>query len=144
MKSMTKKHYLTLLLSFIGCGVAARAQDVLLVANHGVQISEITDADLHAIFTGAKTRFADGSHAVPVVLKGGPVHEVFLRKHIGENPDEFRAQWRKAVFTGQGAMPRSFDSESAVIGYVTATLGAIGYVSRLSPEADLKCLRVVH
>ena len=97
----------------------------------GKSISEIKDTDLRAIFTGEKTKFSDGSHAVPVTLKGGPAHEVFLRN---------RAQRRKAVFTGQGAIPRGFDFESALIEYVAATPGAVGYVSRISSNDPVKCL----
>jgi len=48
-----------------------------------------------------------------VTLKGGPVHEIFLRNHV-ESPDEFRAQ-RKAVFTGQGAIPHAFENEATLI-----------------------------
>ena len=113
------------------------------MANMGVQMSEIRAADLRAIFTGVTTRFADGSHAVPVTLKGGPAHEVFLKNHVGESPGEFRAHWRKAVFTGQGAMLKAFDSESALIEYVAATPGALGYVSRISPQDKVKCLAAV-
>ncbi len=133
---------LVLLLGVVSCWSTAIAQDVVLIANKSVQITEIKDADLRAIFKGEKTRFADGSHAVPVTLKGGPVHEVFLRNHLGSSPDEFRAQWRKAVFTGQGAMPRAFDSESALIEYVAATPGAVGYVSRMSPQEKVKTISV--
>lgn len=132
-----------LLLGCLTCWRQVRAQDVLLVANQSVQVSEIKDADLRAIFTGEKTRFADGSHAVPVILKGGPVNEVFLQKHLGESPADFRAQWRKAVFTGQGAMPKAFDSEAALIQYVAATPGALGYASRVSPQDGVKCLAVI-
>ena len=140
---MSKTRWLILLIAFLGCGSAAGAQDVVLVANKGVRISEIKAADVRAIFMGAKTRFADGSHAVPVTLKGGAVHEVFLKNHVGESPDEFRARWRKAVFTGQGAMPKAFDSESALLEYVAATPGALGYVSRISPPDKVKCLAAV-
>jgi hypothetical protein len=143
MKAVSKTRWLILLLGLIGCCSAASAQDVLLVANKDVQISEIRAADVRAIFTGEKTRFADGSHVVPVTLKGGPVHEVFLKNHVGESPDEFRARWRKAVFTGQGAMPKAFDSEAALIEYVAATPGALGYVSHVSPRDDIKCLGVI-
>jgi ABC-type phosphate transport system substrate-binding protein len=101
------------------------------------------NSDLRAIFTGEKTRFADGSHAVPVILKGGAVHEVFLTKHVGESPDEFRAQWRKAVFTGQGSMPRAFESEAALIAYVANTQGALGYVSRVSATANVKVITII-
>jgi ABC-type phosphate transport system substrate-binding protein len=143
MRALSKTRYSIVLLGFLGCWSLAQAQDVVLVANKSVQISEIREADLRAIFTGAKTRYADGSHAVPVALKGGPAHEVFLRNHLNESPDEFRAQWRKAVFTGQGAMPRTFDSESALIEYVASTPGALGYVSRIPPQDNVKSLPTV-
>jgi ABC-type phosphate transport system substrate-binding protein len=140
---MNRTRLLILLLGSLGSWSAARAQDVVLVANKGVRISEITDTDLRAIFTGTRTRFADGSHAVPVTLKGGPVHEVFLRNHVGEGPEEFRAEWRKVVFTGQGAMPKAFDSESSLVEYVAATPGAVGYVSRISSQNGVKVLAAV-
>jgi ABC-type phosphate transport system substrate-binding protein len=137
---MSQTRWLILLLGLAHCWCAASAQDVVLVANKGVQISQISNADLRAIFMGEKTRFADGSRAVPVTLKGGAVHEVFLKNHLDESPGEFRAQWRKEVFTGQGAMPKAFDSESALIEYVAATPGAVGYVSRISPQDNVKSL----
>ncbi len=140
---MSKARCLILLLASLGSWSAASAQDVVLVANKGVQVSEISNADLRAIFLGTRTRFADGSHAVPVTLKGGPAHEVFLKNHVGEGPEEFRSQWRKVVFTGQGAMPKAFDSESALIEYVAATPGAVGYVSRISPQNRVKLLAAV-
>ena len=140
---MSQSRWLVLLLGFLSCWSAASAQDVVLVANKSVQISAIRAADLRAIFTGEKTRFADGSHAVPVTLKGGAVHEVFLRNHLGESPDEFRAEWRKAVFTGQGAMPRAFASEAALIEYVAATPGALGYVSRISPQDNVRSVTTI-
>jgi hypothetical protein len=141
---MRKARFLMLLLlASLGSWSAAGAQDVVLVANKGVKISEITNADLRAIFMGTKTRFADGSHAVPVTLKGGPAHEVFLKHYVGENPEEFRSQWRKVVFTGQGAMPRAFDSESALIEYVADTPGALGYASRISSHDNVKLLAAV-
>jgi hypothetical protein len=143
MKAMNKASLL-LLLGVTSCWSLACAQDVILVANKSVQISGIGDADLRAIFTGEKTRFADGSRAVPVTLRGGAAHEVFLKNHLGESPDEFRAFWRKAVFSGQGAMPRAFASESALIQYVAATPGALGYVSRISAQDNVKSVPVVN
>jgi ABC-type phosphate transport system substrate-binding protein len=139
MKAQHKLRWFLLLTLLAACS-AASAQDVIVVANKELRVAEISAADLRAIFLGTKTRFSDGSHAIPVTLKGGPVHEVFLRKHICQSPDEFRAQWRKAVFTGQGAMPKAFDSESALIEYVAATPGALGYVSRLSSSDNVKPL----
>jgi hypothetical protein len=61
-----------------------------------------------------------------------------LKNYVGESPEEFRAQWRKLVFTGQGAMPKAFDSESALIEYVAATPGAVGYASLISSQEEDK------
>jgi ABC-type phosphate transport system substrate-binding protein len=118
----------------------ARSQEIMIVTNRAASVSEISRDQLRDIFTGARTRFGDGSRAVPVLLKGGPVHEVFLSRMIGDNPDEFRVRWRRAVFTGQGAMPKEFQSEAALLDYVSATPGAIGYVSRIPDPAAVKVL----
>lgn len=142
MRTIRKIRWFILLSGLISCWSAARAQDVVLVANPDLQISSISEADLRAIFLGTKTRLEGGVHAVPVTLKGGSVHEVFLKHHLGETPDEFRTQWRKSVFTGQGAMPRAFETEAALIEYVAATPGALGYVSHVSPHDNVKCIPI--
>ena len=126
-----------LLLASLAC-----AQDVMIVVNSSVPVSQITETQLRDIFTGVRTRFDNGTRAVPVMLKGGPVHEVFLNRHVGDTPDEFRVRWRKAVFTGQGSMPKECRSEAELLNYVEATPGAIGYVSRLSGSSTVKLMTV--
>lgn len=120
----------------------ARAQDVIIIVNKQTSISQIPMSQLREIFTGTRSRFNDGGRAVPVLLKGGPVHEVFLNHYVADTPDEFRVRWRKAVFTGQGAMPKEFASEAAMLEYVAATPGAIGYVSRVTDPDAVKTLTV--
>ncbi len=132
----------SVLFVLLGCA-RLWAQDVTIVANKGVPIFHINEAQLHDLFTGARSHFGDGSRAVPVVLKGGPVHEVFLRKHVGDSLDEFRTRWQKVVFTGQGAMLKEFSSEASLLEYVAATPGAIGYVSRMPDGSTVKILQVM-
>ena len=120
----------------------AHAQEILIVTHRATPVSEISREQLRDIFTGVRTRFGDGSRALPVLLKGGPVHEVFLSRIVGDNPDEFRVRWRRAVFTGQGAMPKEFQSEAALLDYVATTPGAIGYVSRVPEPTAVKVLAV--
>jgi len=121
---------------------AARAQDVTIVANPNVHASRMSPTQLRDIFIGTRTRLEDGTRVVPVLLKGGPAHEVFLRNHVGDNPEEFRTRWRKAVFTGQGAMPKEFRTEKELLDYVENTPGAIGYVSRIEEKRVVKVLNV--
>jgi ABC-type phosphate transport system substrate-binding protein len=112
---------------FLGCGIA-KAQDVVVVVNKSVKAADVSDGDLKDVFSGDKSSLKDGSHVIPVTLKGGPAHEAFLKKYLGKNDAAFRAAWRSLVFTGQGSMPRTFDTEAALMDYVAATPGAIGYV----------------
>jgi ABC-type phosphate transport system substrate-binding protein len=136
----------TALLSVLGVLLVARiaqAQEIMFVANPAASVSQISRDQLRDIFIGARTRFGDGSRAVPVLLKGGPVHEVFLSRIVGDSPDGFRVRWRRVGFTGQGAMPKEFQSEAAVLDYVSATPGAIGYVSRVPDPHAVKVLTVL-
>lgn len=143
MSALNKTRCVILVLAAIGRPHPARAQDVVLVVNNGARISQIKTADLRAIFVGAKTRFPDGSRAIPVTLKGGPAHEVFLKHYVGEGPTEFRSRWQKVAFTGQGTMPKVFDSEADVIEFVANTPGALGYVSRIAGQDRVKAIVVV-
>ena len=121
-----------------------RAQEVLIVVNRSLSVSQITETELRDIFTGTRSRFKNGTPAAPVMLKGGPVHEFFLQRYVGDTPDEYRIRWRRALFTGQGAMPREFATEDALLKYVEATPGAIGYVSRLQADRVVKTLTITN
>jgi ABC-type phosphate transport system substrate-binding protein len=138
-----KKLYLPFLffVLFLSCGVA-KAQDVVVVANKSVKTSDVSKDDLRDVFSGDKTSLGDGSHAVPVTLKGGAAHEAFLKKFVGKNDGAFRAAWRSLVFTGQAAMPKTFDTEAALLDYVASTPGAIGYVGKAPEHDNVKVLGI--
>jgi ABC-type phosphate transport system substrate-binding protein len=137
---MTKSRVL-LLIVLILAATAAFAEDVAVVVNPSTKISDVSSSDLRDVFNGEKSTLA-GVHVVPVTLRGGPAHEAFLKAHVGKSDSAFRASWRSLVFTGQGSMPKTFDTEAALIDYVAATPGAIGYVSRSTNRDKVKTLVV--
>jgi len=119
----------------------ARAQ-AIVIANPGVKAADVSKGELRDVFTGAASTLKDGSHVTPVLLKGGAVNDEFLSTYIGKNDTAFRASWRSLVFSGQGTMPRSLDSEAAVVDYVAHNAGAIGYISSATPHEGVKVLSV--
>ena len=125
---------------FLSVGIS-RAQEVVVVSNKNVKASDVTSDELKEVFSGEKTSLKDGSHVVPVTLKGGAAHDAFLRRFVGKNDAAFRAAWRSLVFTGQAAMPKTFDTEAQLLDYVAATPGAIGYVGK-DPGDNVKRLAV--
>ena len=58
----------------------------------------------------------------------------FLNFYLDKNEATFRATWRILVFSGQATMPRSLESEAAMVEFVAHTAGTIGYISRSTPH----------
>ena len=112
------------------------AADVVVVANPSVGASEVSAADLKEIFLGAKADMQ------PVLSEGGATHEAFLAKYVGKSEQALKTHFKSLVFTGKGAMPKSFASDAEIVKYVAATKGAIGYVSSGAEGAGVKTITV--
>lgn len=107
--------------AILSCSVVAKAQTVVVIVNSGVKATEVSTDELRDVFTGDKSSLHDGSKVTPVTLKGGAVHEAFLKTYVGKGDAAYRTAWRSLVFTGQGSMPKTFDSESTLVDYVAST-----------------------
>ena len=121
--------------------IHAQAQ-VIVIANPGVKATEISKNDLRDVFTGAATALPGGGNVVPILLKAGTVHEEFLQAYIGKNDTAYRAGWRSLVFSGQASMPKSLDTDAAVVEFAAHNAGAIGYIGKASPHEGVKVLAV--
>jgi TonB family protein len=122
--------------------VHALAGDIKIVANPSVRADSITPAELKSVFLEDRRSLNDGSHVELVLAKGGAVHDAFLHQYIGKSDDDLRTYYRTLVFTGTGAMPKFFDSDTEIMHYVARTRGAIGYVSGDFPTAGVKVLAI--
>jgi ABC-type phosphate transport system substrate-binding protein len=121
--------------------IHAQAQ-IIVIANSGVKATDISKNDLRDVFTGAATALPGGGNVVPILLKAGTVHEEFLQAYIGKNDTAYRAGWRSLVFSGQASMPKSLDTDAAVVEFVAHNAGAIGYIGKATPHEGVKVLTV--
>jgi len=134
--------------SILLCALAALVltvhahSQIVIVANSSVKTLEISKADLKDIFSGLTSSLRDGVHVTPVLLKGGSANDQFLAAYMGKSEEAFRANWRSLVFSGQATMPKLFDSESAVVEYLTHNAGTIAYIARSTPHEGLRVLAV--
>jgi hypothetical protein len=115
---------------------------VLVIANPGVGAAAVSKSDLRDVFTGATSDLKGGGHVTPVLLKAGPVSDAFLSAYVGKADGAFRAGWRSLVFSGQASMPKSLDSEAALVEYVAHNAGAVGYIGKATPHDGVKVLEV--
>jgi ABC-type phosphate transport system substrate-binding protein len=137
---MKKRCLPILFASIILSGAIARSQEVAVIVNSSVKATSASIDDIRGVFNGDKSNLGDGSHVSPATLKGGAVHDAFLKQYVGKSDSAFRAAWRSLVFSGQGAMPKTLDSESAMVEYIASTPGTIGYVSKETEHSKVKTL----
>ena len=132
-----------LLLALAGPALCRPAHSqVLIIANPSIAAADVSKEDLRDVFTGASSSFKGASQVTPVLLKQGAVNEGFLDLYVGKSDSAFRASWRSILFSGQGVMPKTLDSDTAVVEYVAHTAGAIGYIGRATPHEGVKILAV--
>ena len=120
----------------------ALAADIKVIANPSVGASFVSVDELKGVFLATKTSLSDGSHVEPVLEKGGPVHEAFLKAYIGKTDSALETYYRSLVFTGKASMPKVLASDAEVSAYVAKTKGAIGYVSAGTGTTGVKILDV--
>jgi ABC-type phosphate transport system substrate-binding protein len=141
-ESEMKSKVMLVLLAILAFACATRSQaQVVVIANPGVKAASVSKGDLRDVFNGASSTLA-GSRVAPVLLKAGPAKDAFLSQYIGKSDAAFMAGWRNQVFSGQGSMPKTVDSDAAMVEYVVHTPGAIGYVSSSAPHEGVKVLEV--
>jgi ABC-type phosphate transport system substrate-binding protein len=138
-----RKILLVLLFAAALLSTAAKAKaQVIVIANLGVAGDSISKDSLAKIYSGAASRMSSGARVTPIMLRGGPVHSEFLNAYVGKSPIALMVIWRGLVLSGQGAMPKAFDSEADVVKYVAQNSGAIGYIASNTPHDDVKVLQV--
>lgn len=124
------------------CAAAASAADIKVIANKTVGAFSVSASDLKGAFLLTKTSLSDGSHVEPVLEKGGPAHETFVKEYLGKTDSALQTYYRSLVFTGKASMPKTLGADAEVVAYVAKTKGAIGYVGAAASTAGVKILEV--
>jgi ABC-type phosphate transport system substrate-binding protein len=138
-----KRPLLTVLLVLAGFGFCLNGHaQVVVIANSSVAAASVSKNELRDIFTGASSSLKGGAQVTPVLLKQGAVNDDFLDLYVGKSDSAFRASWRSVLFSGQGVMPKTLESDMAVVEYVAHTVGAIGYIGKTTPHEGVKILAV--
>jgi TonB family protein len=132
---------LLVLAALIAGRVQAPAAEVKVIANLSVTANTISARELRSVFLGEKGSLG-GVHVAPVMEKGGPAHEAFLRQYLGRSDDDLQKYYMALVFTGRGSMPKAMATDQEVVAYVSKTKGAIGYVNPAAITPGVKTLTI--
>jgi hypothetical protein len=122
--------------------VALQADDLQVIVNPSVGITDISADDLKAIFLGTKTSLKNAGHLQPVLAKSGPALADLAERYLGKTESGLETYYRSLVFGGRWAMPPFFKTESEIVAYVAKTPGAIACVHSSALTAGVKELRL--
>ena len=105
----------SLVLSLVSAGwlaAALPAAEVKVIANNSVGATAVSREELKGVFLETKNSLSDGSAVEPVLLKGGPAHEAFLKEYVGRMDAALQNYYRSLVFTGKGSMPKALAGDA--------------------------------
>ncbi len=119
---------------------SASAKGIQVVTSQTTPVETIDDGAIKKVFLGKTKSWPDGNRVEFVVLKSGDVHDGFVKAYVKKSSSQFKTYWKKQVFTGKGKNPKSFDTESELVAYISGKPGIIGYVSTGTDIAGAKVL----
>lgn len=91
--------------------------------------SHETRAFLTDLFLKRVTRWRDGEHVQPADLHASSgVRERFSKEVLKRSVAAVRSYWQQQIFSGRQVPPPEFDSDAAVMRYVSEHRGGVGYV----------------
>ena len=123
-----------LALAAVGAGLArplaAQERDYVVVVNAANPVAGLSGEEISKLFLKKTTRWANGDDAVPVDLpEVAAPRTAFSRDVFHKSVEAIKAYWQSLLFSGRGVPPVELGSDDAVLAYVRANPGAIGYVS---------------
>lgn len=114
------------------------AEEALAFIGHG-GLPKTESSILQRLYTGRVVSVGD-QPATPVNYPAGhPLRERFLATVMGQSEEQYTGYWLVRQYVGKGAPPLVLPDVDAVVAYVSATPGAVGYVplSKVPPGGNV-------
>jgi ABC-type phosphate transport system substrate-binding protein len=125
--------------------VAAQGVDrsLRVVVSKDNKLASLTTDDLNRIFLGKKTLWESGTRIVPAMPEEeSTAGEAFLSVTLKKSVSQFRAYWKRLLFSGGGTVPKVFRSNSQIIDFVARQPGAIAVVEAGAVDDRVRVLEI--
>jgi len=135
------QHRIQLAVIALALGLASTRVDADVVAVVGANspISSLSRAEVMDIFLGRRTRFPDGSAALPIdQSEGSAARDEFYSTFAAMSAAQIKAFWAKIIFTGRGQPPKAVANGEEAKKLVAANLNAITYIDRTKLDSSVR------
>ncbi len=116
--------------------------EVQIVAHSGVADATLGAGSIQKVFLGKQSQWSDGAVIKLGVLTDSPVTDEFLKNYVRKSASQFQTFWKKAIFSGTGNAPQEFNTAEALVAWVSATPGAVGFTETTAATDGCKIIIV--
>lgn len=107
------------------------------------KVTSLTTDDLNRIFLGKKTLWESGTRIVPAMPEEeSPAGEIFLSGTLKKSVSQFRAYWKRLLFSGGGTVPKVFRSNEQLLDFVARQPGAIAVIEASAVNDRVRVLDI--
>ena len=112
---------------FPGTEVQAGPDDILIIANTKVPVSEVSAGELKTVFMKRRQTWRDGSKAIPIHAKDKQLRNAFLEKVLGMTEQQEALFWQNQKIKFGTSEPAKFANTQRA---TFAVKGSVSYVWR--------------
>jgi ABC-type phosphate transport system substrate-binding protein len=124
---------------------AAGLGNLAVVANPETGVDKLDAETLARIYLGKKTLWDNGTRILPAMLdENDRRSEAFLEGVVKKSVSQYRAYWKRMLFSGGGVAPRTFRRSSQVLDFVARQPGGIGVVDAQVVDDRVKVVELVN
>ncbi len=116
---------------------------VVVIAHSAVPLDTLSRSDLIDYYTGERNHWPDETAVVLLDLKPKNATKKAFYDFLGKRPSRLKSIWMKKMLSGEGDPPEALKSETEILEKVASTPGALSFVRRPFPAAQVKTLLVI-
>jgi ABC-type phosphate transport system substrate-binding protein len=119
-----------LLLAALTSSLDAQQPAFAVIVNPANPVNALPASGVSRMFLKESTEWPNGWPVAPVdQAPSSPVRVAFSEKVLGRSVRSIKSYWSQQIYSGRGVPPPERDSDAAVVQFVKANRGAIGYVT---------------
>jgi ABC-type phosphate transport system substrate-binding protein len=123
----------------LGLHFSAARADIVAVVSFKNPITTLSKSQIVDVFLGKRTRYPDGTLAVPIdQTEGTTAREEFYSRLAAMSAAQLKAFWSKIIFTGRGRPPLAVATSLETKKLLLATPNAIAYIDQSMVDSSLR------
>jgi ABC-type phosphate transport system substrate-binding protein len=113
--------------------------EVVVIVSSNSSITSLSADQAARIFLGKNDKFPNGQSAIPVDQpEGETIRDEFYAKVTHKNASQLASYWSKLIFTGEGRLPKTLNSDKDVVKEVANDPNAIGYIDKSALKKNVR------